>query len=170
MLEKNSKVKRTKANSRGWIALITPYILVTSSLVVAVVFVIIASGRQLTSLEGALLQAFTLGAGIMGSFVFGKQFAREAAKELIKPHARSAFRRLLSLYRSLSRLGTTIEAEKHKSSTSSGETNRILDKLEAIVIEQIATADDALEDWRDLVPEDVEELIQKFNKVRNVNE
>jgi hypothetical protein len=33
-----------------------------------------------------------------------------------------------------------------------------LARLEAIVIEQLATADDALEDWRDIVPEDVKEL------------
>ena len=38
-----------------------------------------------------------------------------------------------------------------------------LARLEAIVIEQLATADDALEDWRDIVPEDVEELTKNFD-------
>ena len=38
-----------------------------------------------------------------------------------------------------------------------------LAKLDAIVAEQLATADDALEDWRDIVPEDVEELTKNGN-------
>ena len=31
----------------------------------------------------------------------------------------------------------------------------IVDRLESIVVEQIATAADALEDWRDVLPEDL---------------
>lgn len=42
----------------------------------------------------------------------------------------------------------------------------VLDKLESLVIEQIATANDALEDWRDIVPEDVEELRAKLVAMR----
>ena len=37
-----------------------------------------------------------------------------------------------------------------------------LAKLEVIAVEQISTADDALADWRDIVPEDVEELYRGF--------
>ena len=33
-----------------------------------------------------------------------------------------------------------------------------LAKLDTIVTEQLAAADDALEDWRDIVPDDVKEL------------
>ena len=36
-------------------------------------------------------------------------------------------------------------------------------KLEGIVVEQLTTASDALEDWRDIVPEDVEELYQRLS-------
>lgn len=36
-----------------------------------------------------------------------------------------------------------------------------LARLEEIIAEQLSTADDALEDWRDIVPEDVGELEQK---------
>jgi len=42
----------------------------------------------------------------------------------------------------------------------------ILDRLDAIVTEQIGTADDALEDWNDVVPEELtslrEQLRQQF--------
>ena len=43
-----------------------------------------------------------------------------------------------------------------------------LDRLESIVIEQIDTVDDALEDWRDIVPEDVEELRAKLVVMRTM--
>ena len=41
-------------------------------------------------------------------------------------------------------------------------TKVVLAKLDAIVTEQLATADDALDDWNDIVPEDVAELKQKL--------
>lgn len=34
----------------------------------------------------------------------------------------------------------------------------VLSKVEAVVIEQLSTADDAINDWRDIIPEDVDEL------------
>ena len=100
-------------------------------------------------------------AGLVGSFFFGRQSAREAARELIKPHARSAFRRLLSLYQSLSRVATTIESSQNFESPVENQVT--LAKLEAIVVEQLASADDAIEDWKDIVPEDVKDLDQRFS-------
>lgn len=136
-------------------------ILVVVALVIAVIFSIVATFRNLTGLENVLLQIFSLGIGLIGSYVLGKESASQAARELIKPHARSAFRRLLSLYRSLSRLAYAIQTARQVNNPDPT-TSLVLDKLEGIVIEQIATADDALEDWRDIVPEDVEELHAKL--------
>ena len=133
------------------------------SVVVATIFTFVSTSRALTNLEGVLLQGFSLGAGILGSFFFGKYSARSAARELIKPHARSAFRRLLSLFRSLSRVAATISGA---TSGSQEEQKLALSRLQAIVIEQLATADDALEDWHDIVPEDVDELRQQLIKER----
>ena len=138
------------------------------SLGIAALFLYIAAERDLTTLENVLFQVFALSAGVFGSYILGKESAKDLAKELIKPHARSAFRRLISLYRSLSRLAETIQLSK----VSNSEHSLVLDKLEYIVIEQIATADDALEDWRDIVPEDVEELRSKLiasNKLGDSN-
>lgn len=131
------------------------------SVLVAIFFVYTATSRILTPLEGVILQLFTLLAGLGGSFIFGHQSAREAAREIIKPHARSAFRRLLSLYQSLSRVADVIESSQN---SESPEENQVtLAKLEAIVVEQLSSADDAIEDWRDIVPEDVKELDQRFS-------
>ena len=138
-----------------------PSLLILISLGVAIFFVYVATTRTLTGLESALLQIFTLVAGLYGSFIFGRRFADEAAKELIKPHARSAFRRLSSLYLSLSQVADAIESSHDFESREDYQV--ILAKLEAFVFNQLATADDALEDWRDIVPEDVEELRQRLS-------
>lgn len=127
---------------------------------VAAIYGFVATERPLTGPESILLQSFAIGAGLLGSFLFGKQSAKEAAKEMLKPHARSAFRRLLSLFQSLSRVAKTIEKTKHPENLE--EPSVTLAKLEVIVIEQLSTADDALEDWRDIVPDEVDELRQKL--------
>ncbi|MBA7485855.1 hypothetical protein ES707_21406 [subsurface metagenome] len=136
-------------------------ILIIASIAVAIIFIIVASKQPLTQLEIVSLQVFILFLGLLGSFIFGRQSAINAAREIIKPHARSAFRRVLSLYQSLSRLASTIDHAK-SSNSNSMEEKAVLDKLQAIVTEQIATADDALEDWRDIVPDDVDELRKKL--------
>ena len=135
-----------------------PVLLILISLGVAIYFAYVTTTRTLTGLESFLLQIFTLVTGLVGSFIFGRQSAREAAKEIVRPHVRSAFRRLLSLYQSLSQVAQDIESSKD--CRYIGDYRIILARLEASVREQLATADDALEDWRDIVPEDVEEFRQ----------
>jgi hypothetical protein len=138
---------------------ITGIILIIASIAVSITFGITASKRPLTQLEMVSFQAITLIFSISGAFIFGRQSAMQAAREIIKPHARSAFRRLLSLYTSLSRLATTITNAR---SAQPMKNSPILDKLEAIVTEQIVTADDALKDWEDIVPDDVDEIRKKL--------
>ena len=131
--------------------------LVAVSILIGTIFVLIASTRQLTDLENALFQAIALFFGIFGSYILGKESAKSAAKELIKPYARSAFRRLISLYYGLSRLAQLIENAR-RSNNFEEILASTLDKIEVMTVDQLATADDALNDWRDIVPEDVEEL------------
>lgn len=139
-----------------------PTVLILAAIAVAGFSAYIATQRTLTSLEGTLLQSFALIVGLVGSFIFGRRSATDAAKEIIKPHARSAFRRLMSLYESLSRVANEVAA----SQCDGGNSEVALARLEAIVIEQLATADDALEDWSDIVPEDVVELRIKLGNRR----
>ena len=135
---------------------IVPIGLVLVSLAVAGYFVYMATNRTLTQLEGTLLQLFTLLAGLAGSFWFGRQSASKAAQEIIRPHARAAFRRLVSLYASLARMSATIHSAQRLESVEDYQI--ILARVDASVEEQLLMADDALEDWRDIVPEDVKEL------------
>jgi hypothetical protein len=134
-----------------------PIIFIFAALCMLGLSIYVASQRDLTSLENTLLQVISLASGVFGSFQFGKQSAREAAKDMIKPHARSAFRRLVSLYESLSRVAYEINNSNQLASPEI-----TIAKLEAIVAEQIATADDALEDWSDIVPEEVAELKERW--------
>jgi hypothetical protein len=133
-----------------------------------VLYIYFSSTRELSGLENVLLVLFSLLASMAASFFFGRYSAGEAAKEIIKPHARSAFRRLQSLYKSLSRVakisGTALE------STSPEDHKLALLRLESIATEQIAAANDALDDWRDIVPEDVEELEQRYSEQKNREE
>ena len=52
--------------------------------------------------------------------------------------------------------------ESSQSSKSDEDYQVALARLEEIVTEQLTTADDALDDWNDIVPEDVAELKQKL--------
>ena len=128
---------------------------------IAAMFIFTSSNRTLSTLENTLFQIFTLAAGLVGSYFLGRESAAANAKELMKPHARSAFRRLIALYRGLSRIDGEIQVSRLNLS-SDQYLNSCLGKLEGMVTEQIATAADALEDWNDIVPEEVQELRKKF--------
>jgi len=123
-------------------------------------FVYLTLTRTLTKLEIILLQFIFLIIGFSVAFWVRQKSIESAVKEMVKPHARSAFRRLTSLYDSLLRASTVLRTLN--ASPDPDDYRIIFSKLQAIVTEQINTADDALEDWRDVVPEDVDELKQKL--------
>lgn len=140
---------------------IVPALFLTASVVIAAFFIYLSADRNLTTLESSLFQIFTLSVGLIGSYLLGKESAAKNARELMKPHARSAFRRLVALYRGLSRIDGEIQVSR-LSMSAEQYINSCLGKLEGMVTEQIATAADALEDWNDIVPEDVQELKEKL--------
>ena len=112
--------------------------------------------RTLTTFEVGLLQLLVLATGLLGSYIFGRKSALAAAREVIKPHARAAFRRVTALYNSLYRLSERIEELK------TDQDDPRLDLIQALVNEQIATGQDAMEDWRDIVPEEVEQIERRL--------
>jgi len=132
-------------------------LLIGGSIVISAVFIWASSSRSLSTLENTLLQTFALGIGLAGSFIYGKDSSRHAARELIRPVARSAFRRLVTIYRGLAQLNIDIESARER---SAGQpiNGAVLDSLRATVVAHTWTALDALADWQDMVPEDVTEL------------
>ena len=131
-----------------------PLGLVLLALLLSGFFVYVTTYRSSTLLEVALFQIFILLAGIVGSWWFGHQ------AEVNRSHARSAFRRVTSVYTGLSAAASIIDESREFDSV---EKYRLaFARLEELVRSQLITADDALEDWRDMVPEDVRDLKKRL--------
>ena len=82
-----------------WLAL--GIVFIATSVAFAAYMIVVASGRaesgeSLTALEVALFQVLSLGVGLLGSFFVGRFSAAEAARDVIRPHARSALRTILT--------------------------------------------------------------------------
>lgn len=127
-------------------------VLIAVSLVFAALMVVVSSSRELSPLESSLFQAVILGGSLSGSFLFGRISAAGAARDVIRPHARSAFRRIRSLRRSLHRLSDRIETMQEESP------DHRLETVRAVIIEQASASQDALDDWRDVIPDDVADM------------
>lgn len=137
-----------------------PVLLALVSLFVLGAFGYVATTRTFTPLESYSWQLFGIIVGFAGSAWFGRKSVQYRTKDLM-PHARSAFRRLLSLYESISRVAYNIESAKNAKSRE--DYREILSEIKGLVFMQLAAASDALEDWRDIVPEDVAELERRFS-------
>jgi hypothetical protein len=96
-------------------------------------------------------------AGIGGSHALGAKSSKEMAQDMIKPRAKSAFRRLISVYSNLQRIATLISGYD-KSNEKVAVT--VLLQIEQIVIGEITTVDDSMADWHDIIPNEVEELMK----------
>ena len=122
----------------------------------AVAMIIVSAFRPLSTLETALWQLISLVAGLYGSYLLGRRAARDSAMDLLRLHARSAVRRLMAIRESLRRLSVRIEEFQHE------EGDPRLDVIQAIVEERITLSDSAIEDWRDVAPEDADEAISSW--------
>ena len=129
-------------------------LLIIGSLAITWLFLSSASKRELSSLESICFQIFILILSITGSFLLGNKISKASAFESIKPYSRSAFRRVMALYSGLSRLAEAAQDENNIKKDGKAS----LEKINAMIIEQLATAGDALEDWRDIVPAELEEI------------
>ena len=144
---------RLTTGKHGWLLWVIPLILI---LVLLAAVIIVASIRDLTSLEIIMFQVMSLGVGLFGSFWLGRFSAMEAARDVVRPHARSALRTILLLRDSLYRLSIMIEEFKQDSDDVR------LDKIQSVVNEQIPVGLSAVEDWRDIVPDDVDEVLKRW--------
>ena len=131
-----------------------PLLIVAGAVALAVVMVNVSAERELSTLELILWQVVSLLLGLSGSYWFGRNAARDSARDVIRPHARSAVRSLLGLRDSLRALSHRIEDYQDE------DADYRLEIIQAIVEEQMPVSDSAIEDWRDITPEDVVEIIR----------
>ena len=143
------------------------FTLVGLSLLIGGLTVFVSIQENPSKLASGLLQGMTIVLGTVGSFILGQDASRDAVKASLIPPARSAFRRVQNLYMGIGRQRRAAEDQLLRLSQllePDGKTIQFvhaqasLQLLEAIAVEQIGTADNALDDWRDLVPEEVEAI------------
>lgn len=137
---------------------IIPGLVILASLACSGWMIWLASVRQekgtgLTAVETALFQTIIAILGLAGSFYFSR------ATSNTPQNAKSAFRRLVSLYEGLGTFLTTIEARRRvliaraeEKTISLDNALDTLDILEVQIREKLQTIDDAVADWRDLAP------------------
>lgn len=134
--------------------------LIALAILISILFINKASERKLSDLENIQFQVITMGIGLLGSYWLGSATARESAMDIVRPHAKSAFRRVLSLYASLGRLNKTMEKVK-PSLVSDSQAILAIERFQDLVIEQINTSGDTIEDWGDIVPDEVAKIKEK---------
>ena len=129
------------------------FVLIVGAVALAVAMITVSAVRPLTTLELLLWQVLSLTVGLFASYRFGQNAARAAVRDVVRPHARSATRHLVSLWSSLYRLSRRVEEFR-----SLREDYR-LEVIQAIIEEQIPISSSAVEDWRDIVEEDIAEIL-----------
>ena len=135
--------------------------MIVISILVGLVFagfmVSIAAQRELKPLEALLFQFIillvSLGGGLVGSYKFGQNAAAN------RQYARSALRSVMVLFRSLERLHQAIEQLKINDST--GER---FGSWQLHVETQMDIAYSVINDWRDLIPEEFEDVGENLER------
>lgn len=142
-----------------------PVLVVVLGVLVAAAMILVSWRRTdpLTQLELVLFQVLSMGLGLAGSYTFGRVLGSSP------PNARSAFRRVLRLYEALGRFNATVDERRRElvERADGSETVALADVLDSLqmieiqVTENLRTVDDAMEDWRDLAPAEVEQVEEK---------
>ena len=137
-------------------------VIVACAIALATAMIVSAALRPdsepMSAVELALWQTLSLFLGLFGSYLFGRHSSHQAARKALRPYERTAFRRVLDLYGSLERLLTRIGHYNEQSP------DQRLEIIHAIVAEQLETGNFALEDWRDIISEDVDEIIKRWQE------
>ena len=127
-------------------------------------FVYISEKRDLTSLEMVLLQFISLAIGCGVSFWVGKQENIKAEEDTLKSLARDATRYLVSLSKSIMRARFIASAGLSHELESPEDFHVIRGALIATSTEQLDRANEALENWRDILEDEFEVLVKKLQE------
>lgn len=139
--------------------------LIVATVVLFCLSVWVASTRDTTALENTLLQFLGIFFGALFSWLIGDALGKEATKREMTARAQLAFRRVVRLYEAQSRVAEQADrlTETLIERSNNGQVNikfvvDAFNTLQVQVREQIGTANDAMDDWRDLAPAEVAEL------------
>jgi hypothetical protein len=136
-------------------------------LVFAIVFGLmlwLTAPKHNSNRENGLYQFIFLAIGVAASFLAGRQSARVSAADVLRPHAKAAVRRLTNLASGIQGFGVGLNTERQYIEQQAADNGGMVPlaavtqahEMLFIQIElQIQTATDAMEDWREFVPEEV---------------
>lgn len=152
-----------------------PYGAAGAGLVVLLVLTIVVTSKEdTTNTESALWTFILFGIGIALSFYFGRKSINEAATELVRPQARGAARRLVTLGFGVGEFRPLIERHRRQAQAEADGRGTVplsnvelaYDVLLGHMQMQIWSISDALEDWREFEPEIVNQLEENLRDVR----
>ena len=123
----------------------------------AVWMAIVASDRKLTPLEAVLFQFVVLVVGLGGSLIGSYKFGQNMPAN--KQYARSALRSVLVMFRSLRRSYDAIERLKTEYPSNAG-----MESLQLHIEDQMDIASSVINDWRDLIPEEFEDVGENLER------
>jgi hypothetical protein len=125
-------------------------------------------GKQLGPVASAVLQGASVVLSIYGAIVF----TQEGNDQHVKAAAKASARRVLVNYAMLGRLAITISDlrqslriySQDKGSLDPDLVDMALNGFQEQVTSQISWADAAVQDWRDLAPDEVDEEVKKMGE------
>jgi len=137
-------------------------------LVALLVLTIVITGRSSTTNGESALWTFILFViGLAATFYFGRKSVSEAAADVVRPQARSAGRRIITLGKGIGLFRAAMReqhsAARHAATENGGNVpiasiELAYATLDLQVEQQMLSVIDALEDWREFDPEIVNEL------------
>lgn len=163
--------KRTDSGPGAWIR-DHGWLLATcvTFVILLAITVQITSRDESTNLENGLLQFILFAAGVMFSFYSGRQTVRATTQEVLRPHGTKSVRRLLTLLAGIQTFSVVIDQERiaiedaadpEANTVSLAAATHSFNVIQSHIPGEIRTVGDALEDWRDVVPEQVDELMRE---------
>jgi hypothetical protein len=156
--------RRAPHNTLHWLAVSG---LLALTAILAYITIRVALQQSPNRSTVAMLQVVTLLLSIGTSIYAGRQSALKSAQELLRPHAKSAYRRTLSLSVLNRRFSQKLDeydqrlddlADPNTGAISATHVHMSVDLFRVMAADLATTIGDALWDWKDILPEELEQL------------
>ncbi|WP_125679511.1 hypothetical protein [Amycolatopsis sp. WAC 04182] len=169
MARKKDRTRGSGSRSgSGWQRILGFFALALITLVLATLTVVVGVQEPPNKLAASIMQGMTLLFGVLTAHVYGLLSAKNAAKEMVRLHARKSIRRIVNLQQALFRHDqkhssyldelqeALVDDEAGKSYVDFTQVKWAIGTLQQLTQELQATCRDSLEDWKDIAPEELE--------------
>lgn len=129
--------------------------------------VLVTGNRHASELSKGLLQFIFFVAAAVLAWDLGRQSLKQGTTDMLNAHGRKAVRRIVRLGQGIGGFNGTITTQRdlmrHRGTEDGGkvevfEVEGAFEMLEEHVGAQLGIVEDAIEDWRDVVPAEVEAI------------